>query len=99
MVHRQGPHIRDHQHFATAAIADTHPYPPVLHGDVPFAEIWTALKAACEAPDFDTCKLILEAAEVIVAAKDMTVCYDERGFRYDLPQYVLSDPTDLVQDS
>ena len=63
------------------------------------AEIWTALKAACEAPDFDTCKVIIEAADIIVASPNMRVCYDQRGAKYDLPLYVLSDPENLVQDS
>lgn len=42
------------------------------------AVIWDALKAACEA-DQETCKLIIESAGIIVAAPDMTICYDERG--------------------
>jgi hypothetical protein len=44
------------------------------------AVIWDALKAACEA-DMDTAKLIIESAGIIVASKDMTICYDERGVR------------------
>ncbi|KXZ42686.1 hypothetical protein GPECTOR_124g486 [Gonium pectorale] len=59
--------------------------------------IWDALKAACEA-DPDTCKLLIESAGIIVAAPDMTVCYDERGFKYELPKFVLSDPVNLVKD-
>jgi len=27
----------------------------------------------------------------------MTVCYDERGSKYELPNYVLSDPQNLVR--
>ncbi len=42
------------------------------------AVIWDALKAACEA-DFETAKIIIESAGIIVAAPDMTVMYDERG--------------------
>jgi hypothetical protein len=34
-------------------------------------EIWQALKAACEA-DAETAKLIIETAEIIVAAPDMS---------------------------
>ncbi|GLC46664.1 hypothetical protein PLESTB_001549100 [Pleodorina starrii] len=59
--------------------------------------IWDALKAACEA-DQETAKLLIESAGIIVAAHDMTVCYDERGAKYELPKYVLSEPVNLAKD-
>lgn len=59
------------------------------------AEIWDALKAAC-ASDLEMAKVLLDAAEVKVMKPDMSVCYDARGFRYELPQYVLADPANLV---
>ncbi|GIL51983.1 hypothetical protein Vafri_7947 [Volvox africanus] len=59
--------------------------------------IWDALKAACEAEP-ETCKLLVESAGIIVAAADMSVCYDERGAKYELPKYVLSDPINLIRD-
>jgi len=43
------------------------------------AEIWDALKAAVEAEDMGTSRLILDTAGVLVSTTDMTVCYDERG--------------------
>lgn len=52
------------------------------------------MKAACET-DMETARLILDSAGVIVAAEDMTIMYDERGNKYELPKYVLSDPVDL----
>jgi hypothetical protein len=27
----------------------------------------------------------------------MTICYDERGSKYELPKYVLSDPSNLMR--
>jgi hypothetical protein len=60
--------------------------------------IWDAIKAAAEA-DLPTACLILESAGVIIAEEDMRVCYDERGCRYDLPVFVLSDPDNLAADS
>ncbi|XWS16863.1 hypothetical protein CRYUN_Cryun33cG0017400 [Craigia yunnanensis] len=36
---------------------------------------------------------------VIVQNADLTICYDERGAKYELPKYVLSEPTNLIQDS
>lgn len=61
------------------------------------AVIWDAIKAACEAEDMATTRLILETAGVIVARADMTVMYDERGARYALPKYVLCDPTNVLK--
>lgn len=61
--------------------------------------IWDALKAACEAQDPETTQLLLESAGVIVASEDMSTCYDERGARYQLPNYVLSRPLNLVKTS
>jgi hypothetical protein len=59
-------------------------------------EIWDALKAVCETEDMETAKLIIESAGIIMASPDMTMCYDERGAKYDLPKYVLSFPTNLA---
>lgn len=59
--------------------------------------IWDALKAACAA-DVKTARLIIDTADIIVAGHDMTVCYDAKGAKYELPLYVLSAPTNLVRD-
>lgn len=61
-------------------------------------EIWDALRAAAEA-DVSLAQAIVESAGVIVSNADLTLCYDERGAKYELPKYVLSEPTNLVQDS
>ncbi|KAE8801477.1 ubiquitin domain-containing protein 1 [Hordeum vulgare] len=61
-------------------------------------EIWDALRAASEA-DVALAQAIVESAGVIVSNADLTLCYDERGAKYELPKYVLSEPTNLVQDS
>lgn len=68
-----------------------HPRPPL-----PATVIWEALRAVCEA-DLPTAKIIVESAGIIVAAEDMTVCYDERGAKYELPKYVISDPANLIR--
>ncbi|KAL4441871.1 hypothetical protein ABPG77_003787 [Micractinium sp. CCAP 211/92] len=59
--------------------------------------IWDALKATCEA-DLETARTILDSAGVIVAAADMSICYDERGRKYELPRFVLCDPVNLKPD-
>lgn len=61
-------------------------------------EIWDALRAAAEA-DLSLAQAIVDSAGVIVASVDMTTCYDERGAKYELPKYVLSEPTNLIRDS
>ncbi|KAK1426488.1 hypothetical protein QVD17_15162 [Tagetes erecta] len=61
-------------------------------------EIWDALRAAAEA-DLSLAQTIVDSAGIIVQKADLTVCYDERGAKYELPKYVLSDPTNLVRGS
>ena len=60
---------------------------------------WGALKAACEAADSG--KAYLDTAEAIVKASGLTmhqgyimVCYDELGFKYELPPFVINEPTE-----
>ncbi|KFK35732.1 hypothetical protein AALP_AA4G029400 [Arabis alpina] len=61
-------------------------------------EIWDALRAAAEA-DISLAQAIVDSAGVIVQNTDLTVCYDERGAKYELPKYVLSEPTNLVEEN
>ncbi|KAL6199056.1 hypothetical protein ACLB2K_028843 [Fragaria x ananassa] len=51
-------------------------------------EIWDALRAAAEA-DLSLAQAIVDSAGVIVQSADLTICYDERGAKYELPKYVL----------
>ncbi|KAL5231430.1 hypothetical protein ABZP36_030206 [Zizania latifolia] len=60
-------------------------------------EIWDALRAAAEA-DLPLAQTIVDSAGIIVSNSDMTLCYDERGAKYELPKYVLSEPTNLIRD-
>lgn len=62
-----------------------------------YAVIWDAIKAAAEA-DVDTCRIILDSAGVKVASEDMTIMYDERGYRYQIPNFALSDPTNISRE-
>ncbi|PKU83371.1 ubiquitin domain-containing protein 2 [Dendrobium catenatum] len=61
-------------------------------------EIWDALRAAAES-DVNLAQTIVDSAGIILANTDMTTCYDERGAKYELPKYVLSEPTNLIRDS
>ncbi|KAG6600497.1 ubiquitin domain-containing protein 1-like isoform X1 [Cucurbita pepo subsp. pepo] len=71
---------------------------PVLKSSWFFREIWDALRAAAEA-ELSLAQAIIDSAGVIVQNADLTVCYDERGAKYELPKYVLSEPTNLIRDS
>ncbi|XP_022984742.1 ubiquitin domain-containing protein 2-like [Cucurbita maxima] len=61
-------------------------------------EIWDALRAAAEA-ELSLAQAIIDSAGVIIQNADLTICYDERGTKYELPNYVLSEPTNLIRDS
>ncbi|CAN4091902.1 unnamed protein product [Withania somnifera] len=61
-------------------------------------EIWDALQAAAQS-DISLAQAIVDSAGIIVQAPDLTVCYDERGAKYELPKYVLSEPTNLIREN
>ncbi|KAL2930988.1 Ubiquitin domain-containing protein 1 [Bienertia sinuspersici] len=61
-------------------------------------EIWDALRAAVDS-DLNMAQTIIESAGIIVQNPDLTVCYDERGAKYELPKYVLSEPTNMISDN
>ncbi|KAL3141720.1 hypothetical protein ABBQ32_004403 [Trebouxia sp. C0010 RCD-2024] len=61
------------------------------------AVIWDALKAACES-DLQTAQLVVNTAGVIVTVPDLSTCFDERGSKYELPRYVLSEPSNLISE-
>ncbi|KAK3005027.1 hypothetical protein RJ639_016766, partial [Escallonia herrerae] len=61
-------------------------------------EIWDVLQAAAEA-DLDVAQAIVDSAGIIIQNADLTVCYDERGAKYEIPKYVLSEPTNLIRDT
>ncbi|PWA78227.1 ubiquitin domain-containing protein 1 [Artemisia annua] len=60
-------------------------------------EIWDALKAAAES-EIQLAQAIVSSAGIIVQNPDLTLCYDERGAMYELPLYVLSEPTNLIPE-
>ncbi|XP_015164648.1 ubiquitin domain-containing protein 2-like isoform X1 [Solanum tuberosum] len=59
-------------------------------------EIWDALRAAAEA-DLELAQAIVDSAGIIAQNTDMTICYDESGTKYELPKYVLSEPTNMIR--
>ncbi|XVF40275.1 hypothetical protein PTKIN_Ptkin01aG0099200 [Pterospermum kingtungense] len=61
-------------------------------------EMWDALRAAAEA-ELVLAQAIVDSAGVIVQNDDLTICYDERGAKYELPKYVLSEPINLIHEN
>nr|GEZ54271.1 hypothetical protein [Tanacetum cinerariifolium] len=57
-------------------------------------EIWEALRAATEGNLLNAQKII-EDKNIRLGNQDMSVCYDDNGTRYNLPLYVLSEPTNM----
>lgn len=62
------------------------------------ANQWAALKAACEATDsgerhVGTAEAIVKASGLIMHQDYIMVCYDELGFKYELPPFVINEPT------
>ncbi|KAB2060702.1 hypothetical protein CXB51_027020 [Gossypium anomalum] len=61
-------------------------------------EIWDALRVAAES-ELTHAQAIINSAGVIVQNDDLTICYDERGAKYELPKYVLSEPINMIHEN
>ncbi|KAJ8316946.1 hypothetical protein KUTeg_004850 [Tegillarca granosa] len=64
-------------------------------------EIWDALKAAAyalETGDHALAQAIVDGANISLPHGTLMDCYDELGNRYQLPVYVLSAPTNLIEE-
>lgn len=64
---------------------------------------WAALKAACEASDsgerhIDTAAAIVKASGLTMHKGYLMLCYDEVGVRYEVPPFVINEPTEYGQD-
>ncbi|KAJ2848625.1 Ubiquitin domain-containing protein 1 [Coemansia brasiliensis] len=70
---------------------------PAFEGRV---EIWLGLRMACESDDMQLAQAIIESLNVVVPnGRIVDGVYDERGACYEIPQYCLSSPTNLMPDS
>ncbi|KAL3863330.1 hypothetical protein ACJMK2_005091 [Sinanodonta woodiana] len=64
-------------------------------------EIWDALKAAAyalETGDHSLAQAIIDGASITLPHGTLLESYDELGNRYQLPVYVLSSPTNIIED-
>ncbi|KAI8819446.1 uncharacterized protein EV422DRAFT_507505 [Fimicolochytrium jonesii] len=58
------------------------------------AQVWQALRAACEAPTLELAQAIVDSANMTVPTGRLTDgCYDERGNMYTIPAFCIVDPT------
>ena len=48
--------------------------------------------------DLESAKVILEAADVIIAEPDLSVVYDQKGRKYEIPIFCLSEPINLIRE-
>ncbi|XP_060063592.1 ubiquitin domain-containing protein 2-like [Ylistrum balloti] len=65
-------------------------------------EIWDALKGAAyalETGDHTLAQAIVDGANISLPHGTLMDCYDELGNRYQLPVYVLSAPTNLIEEA
>ncbi|CAH8572741.1 unnamed protein product [Schistosoma margrebowiei] len=71
---------------------------PAAEGRV---EIWNALKVVADffqKQDYDMAQAILDGACITLPSGTLYDCYDELGAHYQLPLYVLSQPSNLIPD-
>ncbi len=63
-------------------------------------EIWNALKGAIDVweRDLELAKAIIECAGIVLPSGELTEVYDELGFKYNIPNYCLAEPGNLVED-
>ena len=61
-------------------------------------EIWDALRAIFGLSESDPMRVaIVDSAGIILPHGSLDEIYDEWGYRYEIPQYVRSDPINIVQ--
>jgi len=57
------------------------------------AETWNALKMACDDEDFETALEVMKALQIKLIQKTLQMSYDVHGYRYDIPIFVINNPT------
>ncbi|KAJ3183604.1 Ubiquitin domain-containing protein 2 [Gaertneriomyces sp. JEL0708] len=63
------------------------------------AEVWQALRAACESQSLELAQAIIDSANVTVPTGSLCDgCYDELGNSYVIPALCIVDPKNLIRD-
>jgi hypothetical protein len=67
-----------------------------------FIETWNSLRVAVELShqnDLSTAQAVLDSAGITIPTGDLGQgCYDERGHRFVVPEFVLSEPSNIQDD-
>lgn len=65
-------------------------------------DTWNSLRVAVELShqnDLPTAQAVLDSAGITIPTGDLgSGCYDERGHRFVLPEFVLSEPSNIMDD-
>ncbi len=65
-------------------------------------ETWNSLRVAVELShqnDLTTAQAVLDSAGITIPTGDLgTGCYDERGHRFVVPDFVLAEPSNILDD-
>jgi len=65
-------------------------------------ETWNSLRVAVELShqeDLATAQAVLDSAGITIPSGDLGLgCYDERGHRFVIPEFVLSEPSNIMDD-
>ena len=59
---------------------------------------WEALRFACESDELETSLALLNAAGVKLFQKNLQMSYDKENFRYDIPIFVINDPSSYIEE-
>jgi hypothetical protein len=57
--------------------------------------VWNALKASIDT-DMATAKMLLDSAHVTMENDTISVCWDRRGIKYEIPTFVINDPVSFT---
>ncbi|KAJ5074630.1 ubiquitin domain containing 1 protein-related [Anaeramoeba ignava] len=60
-------------------------------------EIWKTIQASLEMEDKNKAQLILEAADIKIP-QNILECYDSKGYKYEIPPYLISEPINLIKE-
>lgn len=61
-------------------------------------EMWDAIRAAATQSDVAMQEAIVASAGLFLPNGDLTLVYDERGFRYEIPLFCLSPPSNITSE-
>lgn len=57
------------------------------------------MQYACETEDIAESLPVLQAAGVKLLLKTLQMSYDDQNFRYDLPIFVINDPSSYIEET